>query len=334
MKYINVPIQLISALKPSQFRPFKDLVLKNQFKTYQDHIFKGEDRIYIPLNKEEIPPPREIKGFLSRRGYSIVDYKMGLAKKENGRLTKIASLLDEDYLQNMYSKSREGSKKGNLLIVISRHPYDIAGMSTGRGWTSCMNLDNGLYKEYIHKDIENGLIVAYIIDPEDTNIKHPIGRLLLKQYINIRNKNDVILYPDNKIHGTNIPGFRNTIIEWLKSFQSIEGTYQLNLNVYRDGADLLIGLGEKDSPDLEINRLYYMKNPEDSDAKKSKVDRIRSMYFNNHPDDEDAKYDVNNDIRLNYFLFHPEDKDAKDDIDERIKGIYYDSYPEDTDKNN
>ena len=70
----------------------------------------------------------------------------------------------------------------DLWIVISNHAYDIAGMSTNRDWTSCMNIIGGECKEYVEKDIEYGTLVCYIIDKKDTNIEHPYGRILIKPY--------------------------------------------------------------------------------------------------------------------------------------------------------
>ena len=73
-------------------------------------------------------------------------------------------------------------KGKNLWLVISNHAYDIAGMSTNRDWTSCMNILNGENKEYVAADIEFGTMIAYIIDGKDTNIEHPYGRILIKPY--------------------------------------------------------------------------------------------------------------------------------------------------------
>lgn len=70
----------------------------------------------------------------------------------------------------------------NLWLVISNHAYDVAGMSTNRDWTSCMNLFDGECKYYVEKDIEYGTLVCYIIDRKDTNIEHPYGRVLIKPY--------------------------------------------------------------------------------------------------------------------------------------------------------
>lgn len=70
----------------------------------------------------------------------------------------------------------------DLWIVISNHAYDIAGMSTDRDWTSCMNIVDGDNKWFVEQDIKRGTLIAYIIDKKDTNIEHPYGRILIKPY--------------------------------------------------------------------------------------------------------------------------------------------------------
>ena len=80
---------------------------------------------------------------------------------------------------------------GNKLIVFSNHPYDIAGMSTGRSWSSCMNLYKGYNKKFVSNDIQEGTFIFYIIYKDDLNIKDPIGRGLVKPYIDTDNPDNV-----------------------------------------------------------------------------------------------------------------------------------------------
>jgi hypothetical protein len=77
---------------------------------------------------------------------------------------------------------RSAISGGDLWLVISNHAYDIAGMSTNRNWTSCMNIFNGINKEYVENDIKYGTLVVYVIDKNDTNINQPYGRVLIKPY--------------------------------------------------------------------------------------------------------------------------------------------------------
>src|SRR5574343_573218 len=74
---------------------------------------------------------------------------------------------------------RAVSNSNKYLICISKHPYDIAGMSTDRGWTSCMNLVGGVYRNKIKPLIQEGGLVAYLIKEDDLNIEHPLGRVTI-----------------------------------------------------------------------------------------------------------------------------------------------------------
>ena len=61
---------------------------------------------------------------------------------------------DLDLLQkNSNEKSVAASLETEYLMVISKHPYDIGGMSTNRSWTSCMNLRGGENSNYVPIDI-------------------------------------------------------------------------------------------------------------------------------------------------------------------------------------
>lgn len=85
-------------------------------------------------------------------------------------------------------------KEQTYELVISRHPYDVAGMSTDRGWKSCMELPNesnksgGCYFSFVRKDVEKGTLVCYLIKSTDKNIEHPIGRINIKPYARYRDE--------------------------------------------------------------------------------------------------------------------------------------------------
>ena len=77
-----------------------------------------------------------------------MDYIKGVAKfGESKNTTTIGKVLTrlraEDLMKKFVSdESRKAltSDAENLMVVISRHPYDIAGSDTDRNWTNCMTL--------------------------------------------------------------------------------------------------------------------------------------------------------------------------------------------------
>lgn len=145
-----------------------------------------------------------VQGDMEEHGYTIekwnyIDGTMDISFQDNRGNTKIrkdqkigkvlAKICDETLINffkidpiRLGKNISSAIDSNNLWIVISNHAYDIAGMSTNRDWTSCMNILNGENKEYVAADIEFGTLIAYIIDKNDTNIEHPYGRILIKPY--------------------------------------------------------------------------------------------------------------------------------------------------------
>lgn len=245
---------------------------KNWDKKRYSEWFGGKYRIYLPLKTSEGDKSikidarhidEDVANFLDNHDLEIVDYKAGLVKNiskpgtENPdkRIFKLGSFIQKfitklekaDRNKNsIYIESlkdilkafindpiRKGGKKGEVLVVISRHPYDIAGMSTDRGWHSCMNLHGGMYSRFCAYDIKEGTLIAYLINSDDKNINHPIGRLLIKPYIN--NSGEVYLHPSETVYGTTLPGFRETVVDWFnEKQQDIFGKFSINANLYID----------------------------------------------------------------------------------------------------
>jgi len=256
---------LTEAISLSQY---KDVVKDSKIgKEYQDRykdLFskyshdKNAYRIYFDLKPEEseekLKPPSEINRFLFNKSIELVDYKKGLVKDKYGREVKLGKVLKENpELLKKFNEDpqRTASKDQKYKVVISRHPYDIAGMSTGRGWTSCMNLEHGENREFVPMDIHEGSLVAYVIKSTDTNITHPVGRYIIKPYLK-KYSNDKIFKVDPTSYGTKIPGDLKVINSWLDDANKDKelGKYTLNQNLYQW--------------DLPTHVYNFSKNPKDS----------------------------------------------------------------------
>ena len=216
---------LIEALKPSQYRQYtKDWDKKTNLALFQDSKFetdKNKNRLYIPLEDSDgtpINPPSDIVMALRDVGYEISDYKKGLARslKDSRRQMKIGKLLNKSpELQMKFAgDAQRGATKNEYEAVISRHPYDLAGMSTDRGWRSCMNIDDGEYSKYVAMDVKYGTIIAYAIKKGDRNIKDPVGRVLIKPFENEEDKS-IIYGIENKVYGAEPDGFLFAVLNWV-----------------------------------------------------------------------------------------------------------------------
>ena len=249
-------------VKPSQKPPSKWSGVQNQGepgKNYyneitrpiSDHVFGSKTRIQIPESIEHTEsnkskPSKHVQMFLDENSYSAnnADYKKGVAyhlSDENRRRPlKIGKILEKHGAHDKIKKAfmndpyRATAKSSHLTATVSRHPFDVAGMSTDRGWTSCLDLRKGIYKKDVNKELQHGTHVAYLHHKTDKTISHPVARIALKPYEADGEK--PILRPETKTYGTTNPEFHQAVSHWAKqNFPLKENViYSKNSHVYDD----------------------------------------------------------------------------------------------------
>ena len=130
-------------------------------------------------------------------------------------------------------------------IVISRHPIDIAGGSTGRSWDSCVKLgtstgEAGSRAHTIKCDVKAGTLAAYLIEKDDLNIEKPIGRVFIKPWFDPK-KTSVYFATEEKAYGKAPLGFRSKVDQIIKGLQPEESLpkelFTLDSTLYRDVDD-------------------------------------------------------------------------------------------------
>jgi hypothetical protein len=238
---------LNEALNISEIRPYYEIWKVNRGKERYAEWFGGKWRIYLDILNQASDVQIEVEEALEENGYYIVDYHANKAGKYGDKRDySVGKLLNRfnKSLTTAYAKDKDVTVDSDYKIVISRHVYDIVGMTTERRWhnLSCMNSRTGGNKHYIKRDIEHGTIVAYVIKKDDTNINDPINRLLIKPFYN--DDDEMMLGTDRVYCDYNkdkeISNFRETVNKWLESKQgSIEGKYYLHDSIYDDGIDTL-----------------------------------------------------------------------------------------------
>lgn len=132
-----------------------------------------------------------------------------LAKNLLAEFITVKKRFEDDPIRALKAQASD-----RYTVVISRHPYDLAGMSTGRGWTSCVNLVDGKDRRYVLAHIKNGSLIAYIIRSDDTNIEHPVSRVIIDRFVNETNPNDFILYPALDTYGAGGDAFLKLVDKW------------------------------------------------------------------------------------------------------------------------
>lgn len=212
----------------SKYREIYQQIGEEYKERYEDW-FDGKWRITLPLSGAVSDPVyQEINSQLSKLDYEIASWKDGLAKsKKSNRTQRIGRLLSNIGNQELLKKFNERHKgkvayegdEENLVVVISRHPYDIAGMSYDRSWDSCKHLETGSNKHFIPTEIDAGCLVAYATTTDDTNLQNPISRLLIIPLFNEEDETDTVLYVGDKFYGKSLSTFKQVVEEWLESKQ-------------------------------------------------------------------------------------------------------------------
>lgn len=133
------------------------------------------------------------------------------------------------------------NKDKQYYIVFSKHHYDVAGMSTNRGWTSCMNLYGGSNSHYVQYDVKEGTIVAYLVDETDLNINKPIARLLIKPFVNSDNEDIVLYQSEESVYGTAPKSFKSVVDDLVNQAQPGKyGYFELIDTLYCDSSDRIV----------------------------------------------------------------------------------------------
>lgn len=180
---------------------------------------------------------------------------------------------------------RAATKKPDKQIVISRHPYDVAGMSTDRGWSSCMNLVDGVNRHYVLRDVRQGSIIAYLVNSDDLNIRKPLARILIKPYMEKGNPKNIAMMGD-VMYGTAPNNFTTLVDAWVnKNYnQGKGGLYCLGKGLYRDEIPQQMTLYSDDQLlQMSVNKLASWAQ-EDS-SKWSKIVQLR-------PDADDVLWKI------------------------------------------
>lgn len=211
-------------------------------------------RLYIDIGqraKTHYSVPASVRAAVTRAGFVITDYLakkcVKAADKEQKNVFNIGKVIAKDqHAKAAFDNDPQlqNSKAAHPQVVISCHPYDIIGMSTGRDWDkqSCMRLDDGISNvgnvhanmKYVKHDVAEGTLVAYAIQSDDNNIQKPLCRMLIKPFRNA--KGDVLYRREGRVYGNPVPGFIATINKFLRKFneKAPDGRYEMSQKLYDD----------------------------------------------------------------------------------------------------
>lgn len=250
--------------------------------SFSDHAFghPNQMRVHVPLQPPKSQHEPDIAAHLEKHGYRLDDYHKGLVTDKHGRQQKLGKVLQKTDAHELLERySTDPSRAGGSGIhqdhhvVISRHPYDVAGMtSKGHSWEeqSCMNFDTGSNRHYLPHEVKAGTHVAYLTHKDDHNIERPVARIAIKpfhgQSQDSKSEPHTILRREERVYGNAPDSFHATVDSWIhKHFPAKDNhIYERDPNVYRD-SDQTYEFGKA----ALQNALYHSDNAVRSEAASS-----------------------------------------------------------------
>ena len=238
-------VRLEEALNPAQKEEVSHWLTPHH--SFSDHAFPSpaHERVTIPITfgaKGE--HEEEVSKHLAKHGYEIHDYHAGLAIDKHKRVVKIGKALGKTEGGHLLEKftndpaRKSAGSQNDYHVVISRHPHDVAGMTSGgHSWEkkSCMNFSTGSNRHYLPKDVLHGTHVAYYTHKDDTELERPLARIALKPFVE-ENGEHKILRPETRSYGNASSSFDRAVSAWAtKHFPAKDDViYRKHGEVYHD----------------------------------------------------------------------------------------------------
>ena len=189
--------------------------------------------------------------FVGTDGSRTWDDVMSQVKQEaKEKINALLKLYDE----SPEVKLARENKTLTFYIVFSKHAYDVAGMSTNRGWSSCMNLYQGVNARYIQHDVKDGTMVAYLVKNDDLNIERPVARVAIKPFVNIDDESNVFYEPEERVYGTPPLTFLEVLTKIINDVQPGKlGRFKMVDTLYCDSKRELVKYGTANIEQLVAN---------------------------------------------------------------------------------
>ncbi|MEO0391702.1 MAG: hypothetical protein AAF213_00490 [Pseudomonadota bacterium] len=205
-----------STLEESEDRAVNDMAGRfvDRSGIFEQELFQGPNRLYFDLPQGESLIAPQIDEALGALGYTEMDYVEGTIKNAYGDRTKIGKALQKHKLTDLYDQFQKDEARADpAVVMISREAEDVARMSTNRDWKTCIVAGSHRFNRHMPEDLEHGMLVAYLVRPNDPEAHEPMAVMNLKPYSN--DEQGTILVP-NRPYGTSdsrFPSFVKEVID-------------------------------------------------------------------------------------------------------------------------
>ncbi len=222
-----------------------------------DSAFGGKniERVVIGIKLTELPGYAEIQAFLRKRNMTLKDWDRGLATAADGSEVRIQAELQSvmkaqprgsaDYI-HAETKLQDFNDRfvSTDRVVLTRNPYDLMTISTGRGPKNCLTMEPtkpGNWSQTLAGSITEGSLGVYVTKSTDPTLARPRANTIVNPYRAVSGSGDVVLSGNYTFFGrkTAMPdGVVQQIADHMDaSFNAggqRAGQYRIDPNVYAE----------------------------------------------------------------------------------------------------
>jgi hypothetical protein len=222
-----------------------------------DRAFGGKtiERKVIGIQIKDLPGYREIQAFLRKRGMVLKDWDTGIAASaDNPKISIVAELKramaaePEGGAGHMRAEDRlkdfEKRFTSTDRVVLTRNPYDLMTISTGRGPKNCLTMEPtkpGSWSQTLAGSITEGSLGVYITKSTDPTLARPSANAVVNPYRAVSGSGDIVLGGNYTFFGKNADmpaGVVQQIADHMDaSFNAngqAAGQYRIDPNVYAE----------------------------------------------------------------------------------------------------
>jgi hypothetical protein len=174
-----------------------------------DRAFGGAniERKVIGIDITQLPGYRDITAFLRKRNMVLQDWDQGLATAGDGRTVRVQAELQravaaepvgggrymqaQDRLQDFNNRFTSTDR-----VVLTRNPYDLMTISTGRGPKNCLTMQPtkpGTWSQTLAGGLTQGTLGIYIAKNTDPTLARSSANTMVNPYRAVTGSGDIIL---------------------------------------------------------------------------------------------------------------------------------------------
>lgn len=213
-----------------------------------DAVFGTEQRIFLRIPRAaQSQTQHDVAAWLQQRGYAIEDYARNHARcHATQSLHRIGKLMNTHGADDWLKKDFENdlTRNPDIVILLTRDAGDIARLSTGRAWHSCLSSDDFHWQKVL-PDIRQNAFAAYAIKGDDPDNTEALARMRVLPYVrgpglrgifNRESAGDDTLYVCGPPIGLRHATFQETVQTFCDAAlnHGPDGTYRLKPDVFAD----------------------------------------------------------------------------------------------------